>query len=210
MIIATTEGALDEVAALLTDIQGLIVEAANEGAMSDEEIKANQLQIDSAIASIERIANSTSFAGRYLLNGTLDYVTSGVNDTDVVALAVNGAQFGSRPYIPVNVDVTASAQYALLHYGLRLAHELDHHRDPGQHGRHHALVWVRHDSLDDGRRHQRRQRLDGRKCLTESSPAGSYLLSQELGQPAVRVSVKALPGSGAFDVQRRRRQHQEP
>jgi len=31
-IVATTEGALDEVARLLTDIQSLIVEAANEGA----------------------------------------------------------------------------------------------------------------------------------------------------------------------------------
>src|SRR5262245_47591512 len=55
LIIATAEGALNEVAALLSSIQELIVGAANEGAMSEDEIKANQLQIDSAIASITRI-----------------------------------------------------------------------------------------------------------------------------------------------------------
>lgn len=113
-IIATTEGALDEVARLLNDIQDLIVEAANEGALSDDEIKANQLQVDSAISSITRIANSTTFAGRQLLNGTLDYITSGVDTTVVNALAINGVQFGTRDYIPVTVEVTTSAQPAQL------------------------------------------------------------------------------------------------
>lgn len=116
-IIATTEGALDEVARLLNDIQDLIVEAANEGALSDDEIKANQLQVDSAISSITRIANSTTFAGRQLLNGTLDYITSGVDTSVVNSLAINGAQFGTRDYVPVTVEVTTSAQPAQLLFG---------------------------------------------------------------------------------------------
>ena len=45
-IISTTEGALNEVSALLIDIQGLIVEAANTGAFYYAEIRANQVQID--------------------------------------------------------------------------------------------------------------------------------------------------------------------
>ena len=113
-IIATTEGALNEVATLLTDIQDLIVGAANEGAMSEEEIRANQLQIDSAIESITRIANSTSFAGRQLLNGSLDYITSGVDDAVIDALRITGAQFGTRDFIPVNAEVTLSAQPGTL------------------------------------------------------------------------------------------------
>lgn len=116
LIISTTEGALDEVANLLRSMQGLIVEAANEGGLSGDEVQANQLQIDSAVASITRIANSTTFAGRSLLNGSLDYVTSGVSPSDVDALAIHGAQFGSRSYIPVSVDVTQSAQHATLYY----------------------------------------------------------------------------------------------
>ena len=50
-VIATTEGALAEVQTLLTDINSLLVEAANSGAFSDEEIAANQLQVDNAIVN---------------------------------------------------------------------------------------------------------------------------------------------------------------
>lgn len=116
LIIATAEGALNEVAALLTSIQEHIVQAANEGALSEDEIKANQLQIDSAVASITRIADSTTFAGRALLNGSLDYITSGVNTSVIDALEIHAAQFGTRDYIPVNVEVTTSAQPAELRF----------------------------------------------------------------------------------------------
>ncbi len=116
-IIATTEGALNEVASLLIDIQGLIVESANTGALSPDEIRANQLQIDSAIESITRIANTSTFAGRKLLNGSLDYVVSGLNTNSAIsALQLHGVQFGTADYIPVNVVVTASAQKAELQF----------------------------------------------------------------------------------------------
>src|SRR5688500_6337175 len=42
-VISTAEGALGEVAALLLNVKDLVVEAANSGAMSAEELKANQL-----------------------------------------------------------------------------------------------------------------------------------------------------------------------
>ena len=47
-IIATTEGVLDEVQSLLTDIQSQVVEAPNSGVFSDDVIDANQLQIANA------------------------------------------------------------------------------------------------------------------------------------------------------------------
>src|SRR5215210_3223022 len=53
-VIATAEGALSEVAALLLNVKDLVVEAANSGALSQEEIAANQLQVDSAVESITR------------------------------------------------------------------------------------------------------------------------------------------------------------
>jgi len=115
-VIATTEGALDEVASLLTDIQALVIEAANKGAFSDEEIAANQLQIDASIDSISRIANTTEFAGRKLLNGELDYVTSGISTAQLADVQVLGAKFGSRAFIPVTVDVSQSAQQAQLSF----------------------------------------------------------------------------------------------
>lgn len=115
-VIATAEGALNEVAALLLNVKDLVVEAANRGAISDDEIAANQLQIDSAIKSITRIANTTTFAGLKLINGSLDYVTSGINTSDLTAVNITAANFGTTTNIPVSVDVVTSAQTAELQF----------------------------------------------------------------------------------------------
>src|SRR3989442_4844584 len=56
-VINTAEGALSEVSALLLEVQGLTNQAANTGALSPEEIKANQLQVDAILASVNRISN---------------------------------------------------------------------------------------------------------------------------------------------------------
>ncbi len=113
-VIATTEAALQEISTLLTSIRGLTIEAANTGAFSDDEIAANQLQIDSAIESITRISNTTSFAGLKLLNGSLDYLISGVNSTDIRDVKIFGANFGTNTTIPVTVEVLNSAEIAQL------------------------------------------------------------------------------------------------
>jgi flagellin len=113
-VIATTEGYLNEVADLLNSIKGLIVEAASTGGVSREEIEANQLQIDSAIESITRISNTASFAGLQLLNGSLEYLTSGVPASAIVGVNIFGAQFGTNSTIPVQVEVVSSAQTASL------------------------------------------------------------------------------------------------
>lgn len=109
-VIATAEGALNEISALLVDIKGLLVETANKGALSTEEVKANQLQVDSAISSIDRIANSTQFNGVKLLNGTLGYTTSGVMASSINEVNVNSAKLIDGAEMTVNVDVTNSAE----------------------------------------------------------------------------------------------------
>jgi flagellin len=113
-VIATTEAGLDEVAALLIDIESLVIEAANRGAFSDAEVDANQTQIDSAIDSITRIANTSTFAGRKLLDGSLDYVVSGQAQSALSRISVLGAKFGTRANIPVDVEVFQSALQAEL------------------------------------------------------------------------------------------------
>lgn len=115
-VIATADGALTEVSSLLTNIKSLVVQAANTGGMSADEIKANQLQIDSAIASITRISNSTSFAGLSLLNGSLDYVTSGITTSALHDVEISNAEFGTAATIPVVVNVLQSAQPASLRF----------------------------------------------------------------------------------------------
>ena len=113
-VISTTEGYLAEVADLLNSISALIVNSANTGGVSEEEIAANQLQIDSAIESITRISNTASFAGLQLLNGSLAYVTSGIAPADLVGVTVHGVQFGTNSTVPVAVEVITSAQTGRL------------------------------------------------------------------------------------------------
>jgi flagellin len=115
-VIATTEGALNEVASLLLNIKSMVIEAANTGALSQEEISANQLQVDSAIESITRISNTTTFAGLRLLDGSLDYITSGVQNSDIASLRINQANFGGQQALPVDVDVITSARPGELRF----------------------------------------------------------------------------------------------
>jgi flagellin len=115
-VIATAEGALQEVASLLLNVKDLIIEAANSGALSPDEIAANQLQIDSAVESITRISNTTTFAGLHLINGSLDYITSGVDTSAINALHVQQANFGRNDSIPVQINVITSAQTAQLQF----------------------------------------------------------------------------------------------
>jgi len=105
-VVATAEGALNEVSTLLTSISGLIIEAANSGAMSDDEIAANQLQVDSAIESIARIANTTAFAGKKLIDGSLDYLLSGVEGFFVADTRIYDAKLNGTDAIPIALEVT--------------------------------------------------------------------------------------------------------
>src|SRR3954469_19049510 len=91
-VINTAEGALSEVSALLLEVQTLTNQAANTGALSPDEIKANQLQVDSILTSINRIANTTQFNGVNMLNGSLSYSTSGVASTAIDVTQINAAK----------------------------------------------------------------------------------------------------------------------
>ncbi len=114
-VISTAEGALTEVSDLLNSIKALVVEAANSGAISLEEKKANQLQIDSAINSINRISNTASFAGLKLLDGSLDYITSGINTANIAQTKLNAVSFGTRTQVPIDVQVIGSAQVGAIY-----------------------------------------------------------------------------------------------
>ena len=115
-VIATAEGALNEVSALLLDIRALVTQSANEGALSDSEIAANQLQIDSVLESIDRIANTTQFNGEKLLNGNLAYQLSGPTAGNIADYTVYGARIPEGSTLPVVVEVTASAQFGQLKF----------------------------------------------------------------------------------------------
>lgn len=115
-LIGTAEGGLSEVSALLIELQGLVGEAANSGGLSAEEIQANQLQVDSILSTINRVAQSTSFQGIKLLDGNYAYKTSGVNASNFSNVRINSARLTDGAATNVVVAVTQSAQTANVTY----------------------------------------------------------------------------------------------
>ncbi len=115
MVISTAEGALNEVSGLLAQLEDAVSTAANKAGQSDDEIAAKQLQVDSILDTINRIANSTEFEGVKLLNGSLDYTTSGTAKTSAFNnITVKSANLVEGAAKTVTVNVVASAQQAKL------------------------------------------------------------------------------------------------
>ena len=115
-MINTADSALGQISSLLNDIRGLVSEAANTGAMSTEQIAANQLQIDSSLEAIDRIARVTAFQGKRLLDGNLDFTTSGISNSQITDLQIDQATFGTQSQIGVAIDVVAEAEKGSLTY----------------------------------------------------------------------------------------------
>jgi len=113
-VISTAEGAMNEVSALLLELQNLIVATANEAGLMDEEVRANQLAIDSIINSIDRIGNTTTFGGQKLLDGGKAYILSSVPPSQLASVSIFSAYVPQGRSRNVNVEVTQSAQAAQI------------------------------------------------------------------------------------------------
>ncbi len=75
-LIKTAEGALTEVHSLLRTMRNLAVHAANSGANDSTSIDADETQMASAVAALDRIAENTQFGTVTLLNGAAGDPTS--------------------------------------------------------------------------------------------------------------------------------------
>lgn len=69
-MVQTAEGALNEANQLLVGIRQLAIHAANEGANDEVMLLADQQEISNALISIDRIATTTQFGKRNLLDGS--------------------------------------------------------------------------------------------------------------------------------------------
>jgi flagellin len=117
-VIATADSALGEVTNLLNQVRGLVQEGLNKGALSQDEIEANQLQIDTALSAINRISANTSFAGDKLIDGSKAFRTQ-ASATDAAKLSdyqVNEAVFGTSSTITLDATVVTAATQASLDY----------------------------------------------------------------------------------------------
>lgn len=117
-IVETADAALAQVSSLLNDIRGLVQASANQGAISASEIAANQVQVDSAIESIDRIGQTTVFGGDLLLNGSKAFNITGslgnvFNSTaDIQVSSFNPALHSGAPNSDVAVQINQAATQA--------------------------------------------------------------------------------------------------
>ena len=115
-VLSTAEGALNEVSSLLLRLQALTVATANKGALTSEETAANQLEIDSLLTSIDRIANTATFGGRKLVDGSQAYTLSSVDSLDLASVALFSARLPEGSTRDIVVQVTASAELAVVSF----------------------------------------------------------------------------------------------
>lgn len=110
-LVGTAEGALSEVSSLLLSIRRLAIDSANAGATDQDQLDANQAEVDSAVTSINRIANTTQYAGKKLLNGTAGFqveeIAAGIKDVQI-----SRAVFGTAETIEVKYKIIEPAKFA--------------------------------------------------------------------------------------------------
>lgn len=85
-LMQTAEGALEEVTTVLRNIRNLALHASNTGSSGSTAVQADQEQIEQAIATMDRISNTTAFGSRKLLNGSAG-VTATTTDSDVTFMS---------------------------------------------------------------------------------------------------------------------------
>ncbi|MBN2582896.1 MAG: hypothetical protein JXL80_07480 [Planctomycetes bacterium] len=112
---ATADSALSETQLLLVEIRGAFALAANSGGMSDEEIEAQQLLVDEAVKSIDRIAGGTTFNGEALLDGTDGLSVYAADLGDAATGYLNSlASGGDNDMVSGNYEQAASIVTAAL------------------------------------------------------------------------------------------------
>lgn len=110
-LIKTAEGALNEVNGLLRQMRDLAVSAASDSNNTDESRSALQQQVSSALTTLNSIANTTTYGGRKLLDGSAG-TKSIIADTNNVASA--SLALGDQSAGWANVHIDSAAQKATV------------------------------------------------------------------------------------------------
>lgn len=107
----TAEGSLDEMNSLLKKVRSLALHAANAAPNDVSQLTADQSELDNAVASITRIASTTQFGTKKLLDGTLAAANS-YDTTKVFKFDVGSSLLTRSDYTggAVSLVIDSSAQ----------------------------------------------------------------------------------------------------
>ncbi|MBB3676506.1 flagellin [Modestobacter versicolor] len=111
-VVQTAEGALTETHKILQRMRDLSVQASNEGSLNADAKKNIQSEIGQLKSELNRIADTTTFNGKKLLDG--NYATTfqvGANSGETIAVNI-GTAMGAAGLGVNGVDVTGTGAYA--------------------------------------------------------------------------------------------------
>jgi flagellin len=117
-VLSTADSGLSEISGLLDQVRGLVQAGLNSGALSTDEIQANQSQIDQALSAINRISSNVSFAGSKLIDGSKAYQTqtTSADAGKLNSYQINSAAFAGSSNVTIDTKVTAAATKGQLYY----------------------------------------------------------------------------------------------
>lgn len=113
-LIGTAEAALSEVNSLLVQIRESVVFALNTGTSTSDQIDAEQDSVDNAIQTIDRIAQTTSFGTKQLLDGSADVKTTSTVSTGIKEMVIQNVAFDGNSTQSFTISVTTVASRAAL------------------------------------------------------------------------------------------------
>src|SRR5687768_8390663 len=110
-VVQTAEGALTETHSILQRMRDLSVQASNAGGINDDAKGNIQSEIGQLKQELDRIANTTTFNGKKLLDGSFTAnFQVGANAGETIQVSV-GTAMGSTGLGVGGVDVTAAGSY---------------------------------------------------------------------------------------------------
>jgi len=113
-LIGTAESALNEISSLLIQMRESAIFSLNTGGASVKQLRAEQDSVDQAIQAIDRIASTTRFGTRNLLNGESGFNVKS-QASNVLDLHPISMRFDQRTsQTTYTLEVTTSAEQALL------------------------------------------------------------------------------------------------
>jgi len=107
--VKTAEGGLTEVSSLLQSARSLAVAAGNSGTLTAAQIQADQSQLNSIVSSITRIAQTTQYGTKNLLDGSSGVASSVTDGANFSAISVGGTFGGQAVTANSGVTVTVNA-----------------------------------------------------------------------------------------------------
>lgn len=112
-VMGIAEGGLSQISDMLTQMKQLATHAANSGVTSNEQVAADQSELNGMLNAINNISATTSYGSRSLLNGTSSFAAEATDSTSATqtqqsAATMSFTQAGGELTADQDFDITGS------------------------------------------------------------------------------------------------------